>query len=188
MMGQDWAGPEEEADGFPPPDRGMTLLHLTAALGFTRLLFTLLEWIHENPSPIFQDEINPNRVDDFGLIPLVRRLLSRLYRELECLFWKYFPDVVCSLWSLGVWHNSCSVESCLSLQEIHGRAQFHPNWSLQGIHKVCLRTGKDPELESDVRKELFWNYFWFESKWFHTEQLSQVPSSCPEVRRLWIER
>jgi len=64
--------PEEEGeDRLPAPDRGMTLLHLTAALGFTRLIFTLLEWQHENPSRILQEEINPHRLDDFGLTPLV---------------------------------------------------------------------------------------------------------------------
>lgn len=47
------------------------MLHLAAALGYTRLLLTLIQWKRENPAPILHAEVDPWKSDDFGLIPLV---------------------------------------------------------------------------------------------------------------------
>jgi len=55
----------------PPPEGGLTLLHLAAALGFMHLLLTLLEWRRINPATARHLHINPLRADDYGLIPIV---------------------------------------------------------------------------------------------------------------------
>jgi hypothetical protein len=76
MMSQEWLMTQQSADIPPflllPEDRGMTLLHLAAALGYTRLVLTLIQWKRENPSSILDSEVDPWKADDFGLIPLVR--------------------------------------------------------------------------------------------------------------------
>ena len=52
------------------PFRGMTLLHLSAALGYSRLVCTLLKLWHESQSTYVRDEVNPLRKDEFACTPL----------------------------------------------------------------------------------------------------------------------
>lgn len=51
--------------------RGMSLLHLAARLGFTRLVGTLLDWRAENTSAILESEVDAMRKDADGHTPLV---------------------------------------------------------------------------------------------------------------------
>lgn len=74
MMSQEWMMGADIPFACLPNDRGMTLLHLAAALGYTRLLLTLIQWKRENPSNILDSEVDPWKSDDFGLIPLVNTL------------------------------------------------------------------------------------------------------------------
>ena len=52
------------------PFRGMTLLHLSAALGFNRLICTLLKLWRESDSQLVREEMNPLRKDEFACTPL----------------------------------------------------------------------------------------------------------------------
>lgn len=52
------------------PFRGMTLLHLSAALGFNRLICTLLKLWHVSESQLVREEMNPLRKDEFACTPL----------------------------------------------------------------------------------------------------------------------
>lgn len=50
---------------------GMTLLHLAAALGYSRLVLAMLTWRTENPSVILETEIDALSRDGVGFTPLV---------------------------------------------------------------------------------------------------------------------
>jgi len=78
MMSQEWVMSHSSDIPFLllPEDRGMTLLHLAGALGYTRLVLTLIQWKRENPSNILDSEVDPWKADDFGLIPLVRNFFK----------------------------------------------------------------------------------------------------------------
>ena len=52
------------------PFRGMTLLHLSAALGFKRLVCTLLKLWRDSESSLVKEEMNPLRKDEFACTPL----------------------------------------------------------------------------------------------------------------------
>lgn len=49
----------------------MTLLHLAAALGYSRLVCSLLHWRTENSSLVLDTEIDALSRDDNGYTPLV---------------------------------------------------------------------------------------------------------------------
>jgi hypothetical protein len=69
MMSQEWS---DTSSASLPGDRGLTLLHLAGALGYTRLILTLIQWKRENPTPVLLSEIDAWKCDEFGLLPLVR--------------------------------------------------------------------------------------------------------------------
>lgn len=50
--------------------KGMTLLHLAAALGYSRLVCAMLSWRTENPSVVLETEIDALSPDNDGLTPL----------------------------------------------------------------------------------------------------------------------
>ena len=52
------------------PFRGMTLLHLSAALGFKRLVCALLKLWRSSDSSLVREEMNPLRKDEFSCTPL----------------------------------------------------------------------------------------------------------------------
>lgn len=52
------------------PFRGMTLLHLSAALGFKRLVCALLKLWRNSDSSLVREEMNPLRKDEFACTPL----------------------------------------------------------------------------------------------------------------------
>lgn len=54
---------------------GMTLLHLAAALGYSRLVLAMLTWRTENPSVILETEIDALSRDSDGYTPLVSQML-----------------------------------------------------------------------------------------------------------------
>lgn len=49
----------------------MTLLHLASALGYSKLVLTMLTWREENSSIILEAEIDALRQDDEGFTPLM---------------------------------------------------------------------------------------------------------------------
>lgn len=50
---------------------GMSLLHLAARLGYTRLVDKFLSWQSENPNIVLDMEINALSQDNEGFTPLV---------------------------------------------------------------------------------------------------------------------
>lgn len=57
--------------------KGMTLLHLASALGYSKLVLSMLTWRSENPNVILETEIDAMSQDVKGFTPLV----SYLYIE-----------------------------------------------------------------------------------------------------------
>ena len=51
--------------------RGMTILHLAASLGYSRLTSSLLHWSADNPTLTLQTEIDALAQDSEGFTPLV---------------------------------------------------------------------------------------------------------------------
>lgn len=51
--------------------KGMSLLHLAAFLGYSRLVSALLTWRSENPNVILDTEIDALSQDNDGFTPLV---------------------------------------------------------------------------------------------------------------------
>ena len=49
----------------------MTVLHLSAALGFTKLIQVLCSWVETNNNRIIQQEADPCKFDQFHLTPLI---------------------------------------------------------------------------------------------------------------------
>lgn len=52
--------------------KGMTLLHLASALGYSKLVCTMLAWRADNPSVILETEIDALSQDNLGYTPLVK--------------------------------------------------------------------------------------------------------------------
>lgn len=50
----------------------MTLLHLAASLGYSRLVCAMLHWRAENSSLLLETEVDALSQDEFGYTPLVR--------------------------------------------------------------------------------------------------------------------
>lgn len=85
---------------------GMTLLHLAAALGYSRLVLAMLTWRTENPSVILETEIDALSRDGDGFTPLVSSTRSGSDRmEFIPGIFLHFPlDVVlCE----GTYRNGC---------------------------------------------------------------------------------
>lgn len=51
--------------------KGMTLLHLASALGYSKLVCVMLTWRSENPNVILDTEIDALSQDSQGFTPLV---------------------------------------------------------------------------------------------------------------------
>lgn len=51
--------------------KGMSLLHLAARLGYTRLVNKFLSWQSENPNSVLDMEMNALSQDNEGFTPLV---------------------------------------------------------------------------------------------------------------------
>ena len=53
------------------PFRGMTLLHLSAALGFSKVVCALLKLWRDSDNAVVREEVNPLRKDEFACTPLM---------------------------------------------------------------------------------------------------------------------
>ncbi|XP_059085704.1 calmodulin-binding transcription activator 1-like isoform X2 [Tigriopus californicus] len=60
----------------PNKEEQNTLLHITAALGYTKLTCSLLQWSDENPYALLSKEINALAQDQEGFTPLMRACLN----------------------------------------------------------------------------------------------------------------
>lgn len=72
--------------------KGMTLLHLASALGYSKLVCTMLGWRADNPSVILETEIDALSQDVMGYTPLV--ILSNIFDKIVE-FTLLFPHLRC---------------------------------------------------------------------------------------------
>lgn len=70
MTSRPWSDEESIAD-WAAGQRGMTLLHLAASLGYARLVCALLHWRAENSSLLLEGEVDALSQDAEGFTPLV---------------------------------------------------------------------------------------------------------------------
>nr|CAD7452636.1 unnamed protein product [Timema tahoe] len=68
--------------------RGMTLLHLAASLGFSRLVCAMLHWRAENSSLLLETEVDALSQDDHGFTPLMWAC-ARGHRETAVLLYHW---------------------------------------------------------------------------------------------------
>uniref|UniRef100_A0A8C7JI55 CG-1 domain-containing protein n=1 Tax=Oncorhynchus kisutch TaxID=8019 RepID=A0A8C7JI55_ONCKI len=72
MEGGRWRGGGEERLAHSVRHRGMTLLHLAAAQGYTHLIHTLIHWRRVNSDSLdVEQEVDPLTVDHFSCTPLM---------------------------------------------------------------------------------------------------------------------
>ncbi|KAF5291164.1 hypothetical protein FQA39_LY14406 [Lamprigera yunnana] len=71
MTSRLWRYGEELSVSWFASHRGMTLLHLAASLGYSRLVCALLHWRAENSSLLLETEVDALSQDDDGYTPLM---------------------------------------------------------------------------------------------------------------------
>lgn len=69
---------------------GMTLLHLSASLGYSRLVCSLIQWRTQCPSPILELEVDGLNQDSEGFTPLMRAC-ERGHTETAQLLYEWLP-------------------------------------------------------------------------------------------------
>lgn len=75
---------------WPAGYRGMTLLHLAAALGYSKLVCTMLAWRAENPNVVLETEIDALSQDLQGFTPLAWACSRGHYDTASILYkWNY---------------------------------------------------------------------------------------------------
>jgi hypothetical protein len=72
MTSRIWSHGEELSVSWFASHRGMTLLHLAASLGYSRLVCAMLHWRAENSSLLLETEVDALSQDEDGFTPLVR--------------------------------------------------------------------------------------------------------------------
>lgn len=109
----------------------MTLLHLAAALGYSRLVCSLLHWRTENSSLLLDTEIDALSRDDHGYTPLVCIIRITLLVTKTAYYINFYIISYCILLiifigmglfkrSHGDSNYSLSLESCSTLYSKHG--------------------------------------------------------------------
>ncbi|KAK9886085.1 hypothetical protein WA026_014870 [Henosepilachna vigintioctopunctata] len=83
-----WRHGEELSSSWFSSHKGMTLLHLTAALGYTRLLSAMLHWRAENSSLLLETEVDALSQDEDGYTPLMWAC-SRGHSDAAVLLYKW---------------------------------------------------------------------------------------------------
>ncbi|KAJ6642159.1 Calmodulin-binding transcription activator 2 [Pseudolycoriella hygida] len=73
--------------------KGMTLLHLASALGYSKLVCTMLAWRSENPSVILETEIDALSQDNSGFTPLMWSC-ARGHQETASILYKWNFDAL----------------------------------------------------------------------------------------------
>lgn len=78
MTSRPWRHGEELSVAWFASHRGMTLLHLAASLGYSRLVCAMLHWRAENSSLLLETEVDALSQDEDGYTPLVNFKLTNL--------------------------------------------------------------------------------------------------------------
>ncbi|KRT86404.1 Ankyrin repeat-containing protein, partial [Oryctes borbonicus] len=71
MTSRSWRHGEELSVSWFASHRGMTLLHLAASLGYSRLVCAMLHWRAENSSLLLETEVDALSQDEDGYTPLM---------------------------------------------------------------------------------------------------------------------
>lgn len=104
---REWRQGEELSTAWFASHRGMTLLHLAASLGYSRLVCTMLHWRAENSSLLLETEVDALSQDDEGYTPLV--CIRHYYHQ-------YFITVILRFEKL-VYFFSFNIKSCTHLNK-----------------------------------------------------------------------
>lgn len=73
LTSRNWRHGEVLSVSWFASHRGMTLLHLAASLGYSRLVCAMLHWRAENSSLLLETEVDALSQDEDGFTPLVRK-------------------------------------------------------------------------------------------------------------------
>lgn len=91
MTSRMWRHGEELSVAWFASHRGMTLLHLAASLGYSRLVCAMLHWRAENSSLLLETEVDALSQDEDGFTPLVKINLKKNNENIQ--YFSYFLDV-----------------------------------------------------------------------------------------------
>ncbi|XP_051937681.1 calmodulin-binding transcription activator 2 isoform X3 [Hippocampus zosterae] len=131
MRGVRWSGGDDERLQHSPRHRGMTLLHLAAAQGYTHLIRTLITWRRVHCDSLdLEQEVDPLNVDHFSCTPLMWACALGHRKAAELLYgWSAvalgIPD---SLGRLPLAVARSRGHTCLAaaLEELHTHATASP--------------------------------------------------------------
>ncbi|KAK7871664.1 hypothetical protein R5R35_009033 [Gryllus longicercus] len=88
MTSRAWRLGEDSNSLRSSSHRGMTLLHLAASLGYTRLVCAMLHWRAENSSLLLETEVDALSQDEDGFTPLMWAC-ARGHRETAVLLYRW---------------------------------------------------------------------------------------------------
>ncbi|XP_067378924.1 calmodulin-binding transcription activator 2 isoform X3 [Channa argus] len=118
--------------------RGMTLLHLAAAQGYTHLIHTLIHWRSVNSDSLdLEQEVDPLNVDHFSCTPLMWACALGHQRAAELLYgWNSLalgiPDSLGRL-PLAVARSRGHTRLAMALEELHTQ-HTHPHVTAREMH------------------------------------------------------
>ncbi|XP_013771502.1 calmodulin-binding transcription activator 2 [Pundamilia nyererei] len=124
MRGGRWSGGGGERLHHSVRHRGMTLLHLAAAQGYTHLIHTLVHWRNVNSDSLdLEQEVDPLNVDHFSCTPLMWACALGHQRAAELLYsWNSLalgiPDSLGRL-PLAVARSRGHTRLATALEELH---------------------------------------------------------------------
>ncbi|XP_060886692.1 calmodulin-binding transcription activator 2 isoform X1 [Labrus mixtus] len=131
MKGGRWGGGGGERLHHSVRHRGMTLLHLAAAQGYTHLIHTLIHWRSVNSDSLdLEQEVDPLNIDHFSCTPLMWACALGHQRAAELLYgWNSsalgIPDSLGRL-PLAVARSRGHTRLAMALEELHTHAHMTP--------------------------------------------------------------
>ncbi|XP_068082138.1 calmodulin-binding transcription activator 2 [Anabrus simplex] len=88
MTTRAWRSTEDISSSLSASYHGMTLLHLAASLGYTRLVCAMLHWRSENSSLLLETEVDALSQDEDGFTPLMWAC-AKGHRETAVLLYRW---------------------------------------------------------------------------------------------------
>ncbi|XP_036967086.1 calmodulin-binding transcription activator 2 isoform X2 [Acanthopagrus latus] len=131
MRGGRWGGGGGERLHHSVRHRGMTLLHLAAAQGYTHLIHTLIHWRTVNSDSLdLEQEVDPLNIDHFSCTPLMWACALGHQRAAELLYgWNSsalgIPDSLGRL-PLAVARSRGHTRLATALEELHTQTHMTP--------------------------------------------------------------
>ncbi|XP_059210338.1 calmodulin-binding transcription activator 2 isoform X2 [Centropristis striata] len=131
MRGGRWGGGGGERLHHSVRHRGMTLLHLAAAQGYTHLIHTLIHWRSVNSDSLdLEQEVDPLNIDHFSCTPLMWACALGHQRAAELLYgWNSsalgIPDSLGRL-PLAVARSRGHTRLATALEELHTHTHMTP--------------------------------------------------------------